>query len=239
MDFEMVGVRCEELSYRVAHAAHSGTSFSPEERARQEQQAYYNDVKAVYDLFADKIRPEQETFFLEEMTRYRRANLSRRLDYLHSRSRVLSPMITGPAKFPTRSKKRSRAYENKVKAFAEWRRKAIYRIGKTLGLSGSNSISGDDKDATEQLRARITLLETRQARMKEINGIRIIDNVEENRIQLFFPDKPSDAMRSELKRSGFRWAPSIGAWQRMRSYEATERAKEIINRHGTQQGGQR
>lgn len=135
MDFEMVGVRCEELSYRVVHAAHSGTSFSPEERARQEQQAYYDDVKAVYDLFADRVRPEQEISFLEEMARYKRANLSRRLDYLHSRSRVLSPMITGPAKFPTRSnEKRSRAYENKVKAFAEWRRKAIYRIGKAFGI---------------------------------------------------------------------------------------------------------
>lgn len=312
MDFEMVGVKREELSYQVACAAHSGTSFSPEERARQEREAYYEDIKGVYGLFADRITPGQEAVFLEEINRYRRANLSRRLDYLRSRSRVLSAMITGPAKFPTRrNEKRSRAYENKVSAFAEWRKKAIYRIGKTLGLSSNNSISSDEKDAIEQLQAKIDQLEARQARMKEINGIwrkggnkpeplreanlagaerdeivshikygiadrpypswsltnnnanirrlkerlreirkrqadqttdtelngiRIVDNVEDNRVQVFFPGKPSEAIRSELKRNGFKWAPSIGAWQRMRSREAMRRAKEIISRFFQQQG---
>ena len=156
MNFENLGVKPEDLNSRLAVSAHNGTNFSPEERGRQEQQAYYEDIKGVYELFADRITPNQEALFLEEMTRYRKANLSRRLDYLYSRSRVMSAMITGPANFPTRSnQKRSRAYENKVSAFAEWRKKAIYRIGKTLGLMGSTAISSDDKDALEQLKARI------------------------------------------------------------------------------------
>jgi len=311
MEFEQIRVSPEDLSYRVARSAHSGTSFSPEDRARQEQQAYYEDIQNVFKLFADRIAPHQEGLFLEEMIRYRKGNLSRRLDYLYSRSQVMSAMITGPSKFPTRrNEKHSRFYENKVQAFLDWKKKAIYRMGKTLGLTGSTAISSDDKDAIEQLQEKMAALEAKQARMKEINmmwkkgdnrpeslkdanltdaerseiishmkygdadrpypawsltnnkgnirrlkqrfeelqksrtdkstesvigSVTITDNVEDNRLQIFFPDKPSEEIRRRLKRNGFKWAPSIGAWQRMRSPAAAQRAKEIVNLYN--QGG--
>jgi hypothetical protein len=43
---------------------------------------------------------------------------------------------------------------------------------------------------------------------------RLVENVEANRLQMFFPGKPSEAIRACLKSHGFRWAPSEGAWQR-------------------------
>jgi len=60
-----------------------------------------------------------------------------------------------------------------------------------------------------------------------VGGIRIVDNVEMNRLQLFFPGKPSDEIRQALKSSGFRWSPSEGAWQRHRSNWAIHEAKDI------------
>ena len=45
-------------------------------------------------------------------------------------------------------------------------------------------------------------------------GGRIEANETENRLQLFFDEKPSAEQREQLKKSGFRWAPSQGAWQR-------------------------
>lgn len=48
----------------------------------------------------------------------------------------------------------------------------------------------------------------------EVNGVRVVENAEENRIQLIFEERPSETIRSLLKRQGFRWAPSKGAWQR-------------------------
>ena len=39
-------------------------------------------------------------------------------------------------------------------------------------------------------------------------------NEGENRLQLFFDEKPSDAQRQDLKQNGFKWAPSQSAWQR-------------------------
>jgi hypothetical protein len=39
-------------------------------------------------------------------------------------------------------------------------------------------------------------------------------NLDENRLQLFFDDKPPQEQREVLKKNGFKWAPSQGAWQR-------------------------
>jgi hypothetical protein len=49
---------------------------------------------------------------------------------------------------------------------------------------------------------------------KTVAGVRVLENVELNRLQLFFPGKPSEEIRRELKGRGFRWSPSEGAWQR-------------------------
>jgi hypothetical protein len=59
-------------------------------------------------------------------------------------------------------------------------------------------------------------------------GIRLIDNVEDNRLQIFFPEIPSEAIRRELKSNGFRWSPTRGAWQRHRSNRATYLAKLML-----------
>ncbi len=45
-------------------------------------------------------------------------------------------------------------------------------------------------------------------------GLKVVQNNLENRVQIIFPGKPAEAVRSILKGSGFKWAPSQGAWQR-------------------------
>lgn len=66
------------------------------------------------------------------------------------------------------------------------------------------------------------------------NRVRIVENIEANRLQMFFPGKPSADERSILKGRGFRWAPSEGAWQRQLNnaarYAAREAAKAITGR---------
>jgi hypothetical protein len=64
----------------------------------------------------------------------------------------------------------------------------------------------------------------------EINGIKIIDNLDANRLQIVFGFKPSEEIRKELKRYGFRWSPSNGAWQKYRGLEAERIAKDIANK---------
>ena len=48
----------------------------------------------------------------------------------------------------------------------------------------------------------------------EFDGGRVEANKADNRLQVFFDGKPDEAARDELKANGFRWAPSVGAWQR-------------------------
>ena len=74
-----------------------------------------------------------------------------------------------------------------------------------------------------------TLLEQDNAETTETNhgDIKVVENAEENRVQIFFPDKPSAEVRKELKSHGFKCAPSNGCWQRHRSTNATYYANKI------------
>lgn len=57
---------------------------------------------------------------------------------------------------------------------------------------------------------------------------RIVDNVEDNRIQVFFTPRPNKETCRILGRNGFRWTPSIGAWQAYRS-KSLEYAQSIVD----------
>ena len=58
--------------------------------------------------------------------------------------------------------------------------------------------------------------------------IRIVDNTEANRLQLFFPGKPSEEIRTKLSAGGFRWKRSVGCWQAYRNYRAQACADEVL-----------
>jgi hypothetical protein len=68
--------------------------------------------------------------------------------------------------------------------------------------------------------------EARPAGEMEINGVRIVENDIENRVQIFFIVKPAENVREYLKHNGFHWSKFNGAWQRMRSNVATRTAQE-------------
>lgn len=83
------------------------------------------------------------------------------------------------------------------------------------------------------VKKRIAQLEkasTEELSEKEINGVKIVDNPEANRLQMFFDGKPSQETRTELKRNGFRWSPSNGCWQAYRNYHVSRTAEEIANK---------
>jgi len=83
------------------------------------------------------------------------------------------------------------------------------------------------------IKKRIAKLERASAEElseKEINGVKIVDNPEANRLQMFFDGKPSQETRTELKRNGFRWSPSNGCWQAYRNYHVSRTAEEIANK---------
>ena len=63
----------------------------------------------------------------------------------------------------------------------------------------------------------------------EINGIRIERDPNEFRLRLFFDVKPDEKTREKLKRLGFRWAPSVGSWQRHLNPAGERALRDFLN----------
>ncbi len=61
----------------------------------------------------------------------------------------------------------------------------------------------------------------------EFAGGRAEINVKDNRLQLFFDDKPDGKIRNELKANGFRWSPKASAWQRQLNSNAIYAADAV------------
>ena len=61
----------------------------------------------------------------------------------------------------------------------------------------------------------------------EFTGGKAEINVKDNRLQLFFDDKPDGEIRDELKANGFRWSPKALAWQRQLNSNAIYAADAV------------
>ena len=81
-----------------------------------------------------------------------------------------------------------------------------------------------------QTRARIEELARRAETVYEgwrFDGGEVKMNQEDNRLQVFFDEKPSREVCSAMRHGGFRWAPSVGAWQRQLNDNAIYAAKHL------------
>jgi predicted RNA methylase len=96
--------------------------------------------------------------------------------------------------------------------------------------AGRGFILSNASAEKRRIKARIAELEARAARSErepEIYGdIEIRE--EDNRVQIVFPDKPSEDVRKLLKSNGFKWAPSTGAWQRQASERSWWIARDLV-----------
>lgn len=67
---------------------------------------------------------------------------------------------------------------------------------------------------------------------EEHDGYTYRENTEAMRVQFRFDGKPDDETRALLKRNGFRWAPSLGVWQRQLNDNgkyAAHRVMEVLD----------
>jgi hypothetical protein len=93
----------------------------------------------------------------------------------------------------------------------------------TYALSNNNQNIANVKKRIEALEVKATL----QNQEHFVNNIKILDNVEDNRLQIFFNSKPSEEVRKDLKKCGFRWSPSNNCWQSYRHQHNLISAKRI------------
>lgn len=88
---------------------------------------------------------------------------------------------------------------------------------------------------------RAALEKARAAAQQETNapetfdGLRIIRNAADNRVQIIFDEKPDENARCMLKKEGFRWSPRAGAWQRQLNDNGIRAAHRIAKQLAPQE----
>ncbi len=91
----------------------------------------------------------------------------------------------------------------------------------------------NNKAEIKRIQGRIKSLESKKGREGcdvVIKGVRVVENMEDNRIQLFFDGKPDSDKISLLKSRAFRWSPKNGCWQRMLNNNGIYAAKQVLAR---------
>lgn len=90
-----------------------------------------------------------------------------------------------------------------------------------------NSISSEIRRLKKRLE-KLSLLDQVKEIKEEKNGISFEVNKSENRVMIFFPGKPSEEVRKDLKGHGFRWSYTNMAWQAFISDYAIATARRIL-----------
>ena len=62
----------------------------------------------------------------------------------------------------------------------------------------------------------------------ELQGVQMVENREENRLQLLFDGKPAPEVIAKLKAHAFRWSPKNKAWQRILTTDAIRAAYKVL-----------
>lgn len=281
----------------LATRAHSGTSFVPERRGEQAANEVAGELAEMRAWIAERAPAEMVAELFDE---YRAGYLARTRRWLEAKSRTLSPMITGPARFPTaRNEKRLDTEHKRLGELLTYQQRSRVRIMRRirratlpddpgaavraeieqktrtleamkaankiirrkltdpekvqaivteLGFKESTawkilkpdfagrvgfpgyeltSINGKIKRLQEKLR----VIEVSQAPEREPvkgEGWEIVEDPREDRLRIHFDAIPPAELREKLKRHGFRWSPTAGAWQRQLTQRARIDAEHIL-----------
>ena len=95
-------------------------------------------------------------------------------------------------------------------------------------------VLSNNNGSIKQVRDRIEKLESIgkiQSETIKIGEVTIEINSEDNRVELYFPDKPSEEFRKLIKQKGFRWSRFKGAWQKQISNWNIKDAKSIAEQY--------
>lgn len=195
-------IKIKSIPYETARRAYMGTSFSPEERATDTIVCYEKNCEnSIKILKYDGLYNEGNFEIIQNCFNYYHKLY---IDWLNKRSRCMSTMITGPANFPVRSNRKKINYEQSALEL-------LYNY--SIIDNVRKRINRRNKKAAIQERVESGNFSIHIIAQKP--GVKIVNNTAMERVQIFFDKKPNTDMRKKLsKEYAFRWAPSLGAWQR-------------------------
>jgi hypothetical protein len=161
-----------DIPQALARHAHLGTSHVPENRADTERTEYASTLAADYEQLAALADSDVKRAVLASaFAQYREGYKTRFLAYLRSRGRCLSPMITGPSRFPVqRNQKRNATADRRLQDLIGFRRRTLDALRKTFNPELRSIMAGDD-DAVARLQAKLAEAEELQALMRKVNEV--------------------------------------------------------------------
>ncbi len=205
-----------DVSLQLAIRGHAGTSHTPERRGESEVAEYVAHItnfNAKLDAVADT--DERMAEAVAQSERYRENYIKRLSAVWSSRSRMMSTMITGPARFPVaRQEKIWRSYENKAKELYAWQDRALAASIKAVKAVGY--VAPPKPEGAKTGKEEFT-----------IGSVVIVANHDIERLQIIFDGKPAQEIISELKGAAWNWSPKNGAWQRKITNNSIYSAKQI------------
>lgn len=135
-----------------AYRAYSNTSFYPEKRA-----------DSIVKDYSEELKEDLESLG-ENQGNYKEKYINLFTSWLSAKSRCLSPMITGPARFPVaRNEKALNSEHNHYQRFRDWREKYFKAVNRERTKSPEEDL--------DLALADLDRLLSKQALMKEVNKI--------------------------------------------------------------------
>jgi len=208
--------QASDLDREAGRRAYYGMSHSPDRRADSDIAGYVGAVNDFWSQIAAKAdTPEKMAFAVETAEAYRVGVVHWQGVIWAAYSRCMSPMITGPARFPVeRNRKRMDTYVRRCNERQAWQEKFFRRAFKDIDKIGA--------PAPERAADAPTGVET-----VEVNGVQIVKNFDLERVQIIFDGKPDRETITALKGSGWNWSPRNSAWQRKLTNAAFRSAQQL------------
>ncbi|AZV56086.1 LPD38 domain-containing protein [Clostridium sp. AWRP] len=177
-----------DINYDKAYNAYRGISFDPERRAEEEQTSYVNSMKDIYIKMLKLAKtPEQKAVLESELNKYKDNYIRHMNTILDAKSRTLSSMITGPARFPkARNEKALNTEHKRITEFLNWQKKAESSIKKKI----TGAMSDDQKDEAEYERLK----------KEALNTIEVLKSIESGK-EFYSPSLFRNGLRGKLMRS--------------------------------------
>lgn len=172
-------------------------TFSPKKRA----QSAVDDAASL--LEAAIVRLAEAGIGPDAQQQWLASAIKKWVVYQSAGARTMNWMITGRARFPVERNNKALRVEAK-------RAEEFYQF-----CSGARDWARRHAKKAERRAVAATDAASGVEHAERAYGdVRVVLNKSLDRVQVFFPDKPSEEERRVLKRRAFRWAPSVGAWQR-------------------------
>lgn len=156
----------------LAIRAYSGISHTPDERGAHEINDYCQHMTETYAHYRARAEQYGTVAALDEIwERYRQGYRRRKIASLEASSRLLSPMITGPANFPAaRNDKAHASLQRRLSELESYDRRMLNAIEREINPD-KRPIKTGDADAADRLADKIAKLEARQDAMRRSNAI--------------------------------------------------------------------